>query len=154
MVWINAMIIETIGIIIPTKHTYGKDDVCLWRTFEKQKKMHGTSHYTEYAWSGFFLMGFLYPFVGTCFVHVPLHWSFHITSITFQKLTHMCMCYVHNLDRHLVCAPMLHPGSPHQIHIWKKRFYWALDLNWLWFGSSTHVYELVKTGTCNTHFLY
>jgi hypothetical protein len=47
MVWVIMMIIGTIGIIIPTKHTYGNDHMCLCKTFEKQK-MHGTSHYTKY----------------------------------------------------------------------------------------------------------
>jgi hypothetical protein len=26
------------------------------------------------------------------------------------------------------------PRSPHQIHIWKRGFYYALHLKWMWFG--------------------
>jgi len=59
---------------------------------------------------------------GQVFVHVPLHWGFHIISFTFQELTHTCMCYVCNFDQHFVCAPMPHFWSPYQIHIWKRDF--------------------------------
>ncbi len=71
---------------------------------------------------------------GKIFVHVYLQWGFHIILFTFQKLTHTCMCYVCNLDWHFICAPMPCPRSPHQIHIWKRGFYYALHLKWMWFG--------------------
>jgi hypothetical protein len=85
-------------------------------------------HYTKYAQGCFFLMDFLYLFVGAIFVCVPFHWGFHITSFTFQEFRHMCMCYVHNLVWHFIFTHMSHPMSPHQIHIWKGGLCWALDL--------------------------
>jgi hypothetical protein len=126
MVWVIGMIIGTISTSILTKHTYGKDNMCLWKTFKNQK--HGTLHYTKYAQGCFLLMGFLYLFVRAIFVCVPFHWGFHITLFTFQEFRHMCMCYVHNLVWHFIFTLMFHPMNPHQIQIWKGGFCWALDL--------------------------
>ncbi len=118
--------------------------ICVCEGQLKRKiKMHGTSHYTKYGGGGSLLMRSLYPFVKACFCVCSIPLGFHITLLSFQKVTHTCMCYVHNFDWHFVCAPMPHPMSPHQIHIWKRGFYWALNLNWLWFGNLAHTYKLV-----------
>jgi len=123
MVWVVVMIIKTIGTIIPTKHSYGKDHMCLWKRFEKQKKMHGTSHYTKYGWGGFLLMGSLYPFVGAsfCACFIPLGFLHHLARLprTHTHVHVLCMQF-----RSTFClCPLLHLRSPHQIHIWKRKFY-------------------------------
>ncbi len=110
---------------------------------KQKKKMHGTSHYTKYGGGGSLLMRSLYPFLRACFCVCSIPLGFHITLLAFQKLTDTCMCYVHNLDWYFICVPMLHPLSPHQIHIWKREFYWALNLNWLWFGNLAQTYKNV-----------
>jgi hypothetical protein len=115
-----------------------------------QKKMHGTSNYTKYGRGGFLLIRFLYPFVGAsfCTCCIPLGFPHHLICLP-RTHTHMHVLCTQSRST-LVSAPILHLGSPHQIHIWKKGFYLALDLNWLWFGNSTHVYKFVK----NVHLQY
>jgi hypothetical protein len=111
MVWIIVMIIMTIGTIIPTKHSYGKDHMCLWRTFEKQKKMHGTSHYTNYGWGGSLLMGYLYLFAWAsfCVCSIPLGFPHHFTCL-LRTHTH-----VHVLSTQFQLTFCLCPhASPYQ----------------------------------------
>jgi len=96
MIWIIAMIIKTIDTFIHTKHTYGMGHMCLWRTFQYQKKMHGTSHYTKYGQGGFLLMGSLYPFVGQFFYifhSIRVSTSLHLPS----KNSHTCACAMYTI---------------------------------------------------------
>jgi hypothetical protein len=84
---------------------------------------------------------------------------FHSTKASTSPLlpsknSHTYACACTQFQSTLCLCPMPHLGNPHQIHIWKKGFYWAMDLNWLWFGNLTHAYKFVKMCTYNTHFLY
>jgi hypothetical protein len=99
MVWVIVLIIKTISMIIPTKHTYGKDHMCLWRTFEKKKKMHGTSHYIKYSWGNSLLMGYLCSFVGAIFFvcSIPLGFSHHLTPLP-RTHTHTCVCAMYAIS--------------------------------------------------------
>jgi hypothetical protein len=87
-----------------------------------------------------------------CVFHsIRVSTSLHLPS----KNSHTCACamYAISIDILFVppcLTPWIHPKSTFE----KKRFYWALDLNWLWFLNLTHVYKLVKMCTYNTHFLH
>ncbi len=148
MVWVIVLIIKTIGTIILTKHTYGKDHMCLWRTFEKKKKMHGMSNYTKYGWGGSLLMGYLYSFAGAnfCVFHsTRVFTSPHSPSKNSQTHVHV-LCTQYQLTLCLCSHASLQESTPNP-HL-KKGIYWALAWNWLWFGNLAHVYKLVKTCTC------
>jgi hypothetical protein len=138
MVWVIVMIIGTIGTIIPTKHFYGKDHMCLWKTFGKKIKNAWHITYTKYGWGGFLLMGTLYPFVGASFCACSTPLGFHITLLAFQELTHMCMCYVHNLDWHFVCAPMLHLGI-HTKSTFEKKYFIGF---WIWIDCDLGIWPM------------
>jgi hypothetical protein len=118
IVWVIVIIIGTISTFILTKHTYCKV-ICLCERHLKIKTMEHCIIYTKYAQGGFLLMGYWYPFMGVsfCVCSTPLRFPHHL--VIFKELRHMCMCYVHNLDWHFICAPMVHPRNPHQIHVWK-----------------------------------
>ncbi len=129
-----AMIIETIGTIISTKHLYGKDHMCfvkyIWKTNENAWNI--TLYQVWPRW--LFINGVSYPFVRASFcaclssVGFPHHFvrlprtHTHMHVLCMQPWLTFCLC------------PVPYFGSPQQIHIWKKGFYCTLDLNWLWFG--------------------
>jgi hypothetical protein len=112
--WNVTLILTT--LIIPTKHSYGKDHMYLWRTFEKKKKNMEHHIVLSMAKVVFYWWGLYILLWGQVFLHVPFHWGFHIILFAFQELTHMhVLC---TQFRSIVYAPMLHLRSPYQIHIW------------------------------------
>jgi len=109
MVWIIVMIIGTISTFIFIKYIYGKNHMCLWRTFENQK--HGTLHYTKYAWGDFLLMGVLISFCESKFLRV-----FHSTRVfaslySPSKNLDTCPCPTYTI---LINTLFAHPHASHQ----------------------------------------
>jgi len=125
-----AMIFKTIGTIIFTKHTYGKDNMCfvkdIWKVNENAWNI--TLHQVWQRW--LFINGVLISFCGGKFLCMFMSngVSTSFCSPSKKSHTHACVMYAISIDI-LFVPPMPCLGSPHQIHIWKRGFYYVLDLN-------------------------
>jgi hypothetical protein len=94
MVWVIVMIIKTIGTSY-LQNIFIVKIICVCEEHLKSKRKCMAHHIIpSMAKVVFYWWGLYILLWGQVFAHVPLSWGFHITSLVFQELTHMCMCYV------------------------------------------------------------
>jgi len=134
MVWIIAMIIGTISTFTFIKYI----TICVCEGHLKSKSMEHCiiPSVPEVI---FCLWGFWYPFVKASFG------VFHSTRVfaslySPSKNLDTCPCVTYTISINTSFAPphaSLEESTPN-LGL-KKRFYEALDLNWLWFKNLTHV---------------